>query len=427
MDTLIKINHTNQNLMETYQLTKVKNCFQDNSLTDVDRVCQRELMKLSGLIKNGASIAIGVGSRGICNLEIVVREVVDFVKSRGAHPFIIPAMGSHGGATAGGQEEVLSGYGITKKKMGSPIRSSMEAVEIPNKGGIHRIYMDKFAYESDGIILINRIKPHTDFHGKYESGLVKMAVIGIGKELGAEAIHYYGVHGLINLIPYTAEKVFGTGKILGGIGLIENAYDKTMMVQAIPGNEILKEELKLIDIARANMPKLPVDKIDALLIDWMGKDISGVGMDTNIIGRIKIPRQPEPESPKIKSIVVRDLTDESHGNVTGIGLADIITKKLFHKIDFEKTNKNIATSSFLERGKIPFIAENDREALELALRNCGHASPGKERIIRIKDTLHLDELYVSEAILREIKDNPQIEVTGESMPIFDNNNSLLPF
>jgi len=221
--------------------------------------------------------------------------------------------------------------------------------------------------------------------------------------------------------------IFETGKILAGIALIENAYDKTMLVQAIPGNKIMSEEIKLIDIARSNRPKLPTDNIDVLLIDRMGKNISGVGIDTNIIGRIKIYGQPEPEKPKIKSIAVYDLTDESHGNATGIGLADLITRKVFNKIDFEKTYKNISTSSFLERGKIPFIAENDLEAFELALRNCGNSLPGNERIIRIKDTLHLDELYVSDAILNEIKDNPQIETEGEKVNIFNSDRTLISF
>ncbi|MBT6006398.1 MAG: DUF2088 domain-containing protein, partial [Prolixibacteraceae bacterium] len=352
---------------------------------------------------------------------------VNFVKGQGAFPFIIPAMGSHGGATAKGQKEVLAGYGITENTMGAPVRSSMETVEITDGTGSNRIFMDKFTYESDGVILINKIKPHTDFHSTYESGLVKMAVIGLGKERGAEAIHNFGVWGLTNLIPQTAKVIFETGKILAGIALIENAYDKTMLVQAIPGNKIMSEEIKLIDIARSNRPKLPTDNIDVLLIDRMGKNISGVGIDTNIIGRIKIYGQPEPEKPKIKSIAVYDLTDESHGNATGIGLADLITRKVFNKIDFEKTYKNISTSSFLERGKIPFIAENDLEAFELALRNCGNSLPGNERIIRIKDTLHLDELYVSDAILNEIKDNPQIETEGEKVNIFNSDRTLISF
>ena len=200
-----------------------------------------------------------------------------------------------------------------------------------------------------------------------------------------------------------------------------------MMIGAIKGNEIMSKEPKLIDIARANRPALPVDKIDVLIIDRMGKNISGVGIDTNIIGRIKIYGQEEPASPEIKSIVVTDLTDESHGNATGIGLADVITRRIYDKIDFEITYKNISTSSFLERGKIPFVVENDYEALNLALRSCGNVLPEEGRIIRIKDTLHLDELYVSEAILNELKDNPQIEQVGKNINMFDEHQTLISF
>jgi hypothetical protein len=405
--------------MKDIRLTKIRNHFPETSLKDVGGAVRESLAGLSGIIKKGNSIAVAVGSRGIDNLEIVVREVLDFVKQQGGQPFIVPAMGSHGGATADGQAEVLAGYGITERSVGVPVRSSMEAVELPQGELNHRIYMDKNAYESDGVILINKIKPHTDFHATYESGLVKMSVIGLGKEAGAEAIHHFGVHGLTQLIPASAKQIFDTKKILAGVALIENAYDKTMMVNALRGQDILSEEPKLLDIARKNRPTFPVDNIDVLVIDRMGKNISGVGVDTNIIGRLKIYGQPEPPTPNIRSIVVADITDESHGNATGIGLADIIARRLFDKIDFQVTYKNIATSSFLERGKIPFIAENDVDALELALRNCGHSGPGEERIIRIKDTLHLDELYVSRAILDELSVNPQIEVIEKDIPVFD--------
>jgi hypothetical protein len=422
-----KADHIEIEKMLHLKLTKIKNNFTDNSIRDVKGAIQKELKGLSGLIKSGSSIAIAVGSRGIDNLVQTVREVVDFVQQQGGQPFIVPAMGSHGGATGEGQAEVLAGYGITEQSMGVPVRSSMDAIELPNGKLGHRIYMDKNAYESDGVILINKIKPHTDFHSTYESGLVKMAVIGLGKEYGAEAIHHYGVFGLTDLIPASAAQIFSTHKILAGVALIENSFDKTMMIKAIRANEIMREEPKLLDIARANRPSFPIDQIDVLLIDRMGKNISGVGIDTNIIGRIKIYGQDEPASPDIRSIVVSDITDESHGNATGVGLADIITTKVFDKIDFEVTNKNISTSGFLERGKIPFVAQHDEEALHLALRNCGNVAPGKERIIRIKDTLHMDELYVSEAILNELGNNPQIEQIKNNVPVFDAHQTLIPF
>jgi hypothetical protein len=413
--------------MKDYPLTKIKQHFPDNSLKEVVKVCQQELGKLSGIIPENDSVGIGVGSRGIDNMQTIVREAIDFIKGRGAHPFIIPAMGSHGGATSEGQREILASYGITEDTMGVPIKSSMEVVELSGGETPNPVYMGKQAFESDGLILINKIKPHTDFHATYESGLVKMAVIGLGKEHGAAAIHHYGVYGLTELLPRTADVILATGKILGGLALIENANDRTMMIRAIKGEDIKKQEPALLEIARSNRPEFPVDKIDILLIDQMGKNISGTGIDTNTIGRIKIYGQKEPEHPKIRSIVVGDLTEESHGNAIGVGLADVITRKLYDKINFETTYKNVSTSSFLERGKIPCIAANDYEAMQLALRNCGVLDPGNERIIRIKDTAHLNELYVSDAVLEEIKDKSGIELINGKTKSYNSEKSLILF
>jgi hypothetical protein len=303
----------------------------------------------------------------------------------------------------------------------------MEVVELPKENMPGPVYMAKHAFESDGVILVNKIKPHTDFHSTYESGLVKMAVIGLGKEHGAASIHDYGVYGLTDLMPKAARVVFKSGKILGGIALIENANDKTMMIQAVEGKDIMRQEPGLLEKARSNRPELPLDLIDVLMVDQMGKNLSGAGIDTNIIGRIKILGQKEPDRPNIRSIVISDLTEESHGNAIGVGLADVITRKLFEKIDFEATNKNVSTSSFLERGKIPIIADNDYEALKLALRNCGVVNQGMERIIRIRDTLHLNELHVSDLVLSELNGNALIEDTGEKYMLFNSNNFLNPF
>jgi hypothetical protein len=413
--------------MKEFKLTKIRRHYPDNSLKDIGKICREELLKFKGIVKENATIAIGVGSRGVDNIQLITKEVVDFVKSQKANPVIIPAMGSHGGATAEGQIEVLDSYGITKSNIGAPIRSSMDVVELSNRGIPNPVYMDKIAFNSDGIILINKIKPHTDFHSTFESGLTKMSVIGLGKELGAASIHHFGVYGLTDLIPEAARVVFGTNKILGGIALIENANDKTMLLQAIEGDKIMALEPDLLDISRANMPALPVDKLDVLLIDRMGKNLSGAGIDTNIIGRIRIFGQPEPENPDIRSIVVSDLTKESHGNAIGIGLADVITKNLYDKINFEVTYKNVATSSFLERGKIPLVAENDHAALLLALRNCGLVEEGAERIIRIKDTLHLNELYVSDALVEDMRDDPLIEVESVRSDVFNDQNFYNPF
>ena len=396
-------------------------------MADIKAEVSKELLKLRPFIKPDAHIAIAIGSRGIKNLVPVAKEVAKFIRENNADPFLVPAMGSHGGATADGQAGILASYGITEKTIGIPVRSSMEVVELAQGNSPIPVYMDKSVYQSDGVILINRIKPHTDYHGKYESGLVKMAVIGLGKEKQASAIHSYGVYGLSKLITSTAKQIFSTGKILGGIALVENAYDDTMLVNVLKADEFFEQEPVLLDVARKNMPAFPINDIDLLIIDQMGKDISGVGIDTNIIGRLKIGGQAEPEKPNIKAIIVLDLTDHSHGNAIGIGLSDVITKKLYDKIDFSATYSNAVTSSFLERAKIPMVASNDKEAFEIGLRSCGYLKKGEEKIIRIKDTLHLDEIYVSEPILNLINDSVGIESVKENVALFNGDNEFTPF
>ncbi len=413
--------------MNSYHLVKIKQHFRKNSLVNIKNEISKELFSLNSYIKPGTRIALAVGSRGIKNLALIVREVAQFIREKKAYPFIVPAMGSHGEATAHGQEEILAGYGITEKNIGVPVKSSMEVVELAQGESPVPVFMDKNAYESDGIILINRIKPHTDYTGKYESGLVKMAVIGLGKEKQASTVHSYGVYGLTDLIPLIAKQILSVGKILGGIALVENAYDDTMLVKALKTNKFFEQEPVLLDIARKNMPSLPVDDIDLLIIDQMGKDISGVGIDPNIIGRIRISGQKESDKTKIKAIIVTDLTDLSYGNALGIGLADVITRKLFDKIDFSATYSNAATSSFLERAKIPIVATNGKEAFELALRSCGYLKKGEERVIRIKDTLHLDEIYISQSIMDSIHSSEGIESIKENVNLFNKDNEFTPF
>jgi hypothetical protein len=412
--------------MKNLNLTKIKQHFRNNSLADIKGELAKELLKLRPFIKPGANIALAVGSRGIRNLALIVKEVAAFVKANNACPFIIPAMGSHGDSTAEGQAEILAGYGISEKTIGVPVRSSMEVVELPRGDSPIPVFMDRNAYDSDGIILINRIKPHTDYHGKFESGLIKMSVIGLGKEKQASAVHGYGIYGLSDLIPLIAKQNFCLGKILGGVALIENAYDETMLVEALNTNEIFEKEPVLLDIARENMPSFPVNNIDVLIIDQMGKDISGAGIDTNIIGRIKITGQTEPDKPRIKSIVLLDLTDNSYGNAVGIGLSDVITRRLFDKINYSSTYKNIVTSGFLERAKIPFVAGNDKEAFEIALRSCGFLKKGEEKIIRIKDTLHLDEMYISKSVLDIVNGSAEIDIQ-ENVDMFNGINEFNPF
>ena len=413
--------------MRRYQLHKIRQRFDASRLDDPRKALQAQLRALDESIRPHARIAIAAGSRGIDNLATIVREVSDYVKSRGAEPFVVPAMGSHGGATAAGQAEILNLYGISEATVGAPVRASMETVELPRGDLRFAIFMDRHAYESDGVILINRIKPHTDFHGRYESGLMKMALIGLGKLEGAQAVHDFGVYGLRELIGPGATRVLSTGKIIAGIGLVENALHQTLHVEVIPAHAIAREEPRLLALAKRNMPRLPVDTLDVLIIDRMGKDISGVGIDPNITGRIGVNGQHDDHARRVGAMMVGDLTDATHGNAIGVGLADVITRRLFDRIDYDATYANVITSSFLERGKIPVVADTDRRAFEIALRTCGHVPEGRERIVRILDTLQLEAVYVSEAIRSELSGREGIEVLGPGAELFDDTGRLTPF
>lgn len=411
----------------TLQMTKIRHHFPRPRIEDVTAATTAALAPVMDRIRPGESIALTVGSRGIANIATIVKVTVEVVKACGAAPFVIPAMGSHGGGTAEGQVEVLASYGVTEHAVGCPIRSSMETVDLTPPDARNRVYMDRHAYGADGVILLNRVKLHTDFHGPYESGLVKMSVIGLGKHRQALEIHSYGVYGLRHLIPWTAEQILGTGKIRFGIAIIENAYDETMQVHALPAERILEDEPGLLHVARTHMPSLPVDDIDILMLDRMGKDISGAGLDPNIIGRNMIRGEPEPDRPRIKMITIHDLTDASHGNAVGMGLGDVITRRLYDKIDLQATNENIVTSSFLLRGKIPVIAPDDATAFAYASRGCGRIATDDLRVVRVRDTLRLGEAYVSDAVLHELKHRTDIEVVSGPVPAFDEAGALWPF
>jgi len=334
-----------------------------------------------------------VGSRGIANLPAIVNEVVVWVREHAAEPFIVPAMGSHAGATSDGQRKLLEDFGIASEL----IESSMEVVELEPG-----TFMDKAAFESDGVIVINRVKPHTSFHGRYESGLMKMIAIGLGKHAGAVAIHRLGIPGLRDEMPEVARQVLATGRILFGVALVENPREETLAVKAIAASRIPEEEPALLELARANMPRLPVDDLDVLVVDEIGKEISGTGMDTNVIGRLRIVGEDEPPSPRIKRIVVRDVRGDS---AYGIGLADVTTWQLVAKANWEITRTNVETSGFTLRGVLPRIAETDAEAVEWALR----AGP---RVARIKNTQRLEMLIVSDSVCKEIEGRDTIEVLG---------------
>ena len=343
----------------------------------------------------GRRIAVGLGSRGVANYALVARRIVDWLRRHGAQPFIVPAMGSHGGATPEGQREVLAGWGITSESMGASVEATMEAVELGTIGDPPvSVFMDRNAYEADAVLVVNRVKPHTDFHGPVESGLIKMAVIGLGKRRGAEAIHFHGVYGLAHLIRPAFDVVRASGKLLGGVALVEDGREQTAAVRAARAADIPACEARCLAQARRNMASLPLDEIDVLVLDEIGKEISGTGMDTNVVGRIGIAGVAEPAAPRVRRIVVLGLTEASHGNALGIGLADVTTRRFAQQVDHEVTNANVITSTFLERGRMPLVAADDAEALRWALHTCG-AAAGDAAVVRVRNTLALETLLLS--------------------------------
>lgn len=377
-------------------------------------------------LPQGASVAVGVGSRGLDNLVPTVQAVIATLKAAGYQPFIIPAMGSHGGATAEGQIEVLEGYGITPESTGAEIRATMEVTQIGTLDGDDAgdyagqpIFCDKNALQADAILLINRIKPHTDFTGEIESGIAKMSVIGLGKRHGAESVHRYGALGLRNLMPRIARWLSRRLPILGGIALIENELGRTAEVHPLLPEQIGADgEKALLKRARSIMPRLPFPEIDLLVIDEMGKNISGAGMDTHVIGRGFMPSLVEQEwgGPNIRLIAVLDLTPESHGNATALGLADITTRNLVEKADFRATYINLRTSGEggILRGRLPIILPTGEDCVRTAIATCGRPTYKDVRIVRIRNTASTRVLEVSEALVQEARSNPNLTVSEAS-------------
>lgn len=400
------------------RMYKIRQRFASQRLADAGRATAEALAGCGVSLQPGQRVAIAVGSRGIADLNLITRAVVDWTRAQGAEPFLVPAMGSHGGATAEGQKQVLEGYGLTPQGVGAPIRSSLEVVELPRGDLPIPVYFDQCASEADAVLVINRVKPHTSFHGRFESGLMKMIAIGLGKHAQATAIHQHGLAGLRELMPRIAMQILARTPIVLGIAVVENALDEPMLIEAIPAARIAEVEPGLLELARRNMPCLPTDRLDLLIVDRMGKDISGLGMDPNIIGRLKIRGQSEPDRPDIRLILARELSAGSHGNAIGVGLADIITRRLFEQIDLRATYENVLTSTFNERGKLPLIADDDRQAVEFALRLLAAPQPELLRVARIRDTLHLQEVCVSQAVLDELKAAGDAHICGPVEPLF---------
>ncbi|USG67430.1 nickel-dependent lactate racemase [Brevibacillus ruminantium] len=399
------------------KMIKIRQNFTGPAISDIDAAVSEQLARvgLAEKIKPGMKIAITAGSRGIANIHLIIRATVRELKKMGAEPYIVPTMGSHGGATAAGQVEVLESLGVTEAFCEAPVRSSMDVEQIGQTEEGMPVYVDKHALAADGIILMGRVKVHTDFKSPIgiESGLMKMAAIGLGKHKQALLIHSYGVAGIRDIMPKVARVMLANTKILCGVAIVENAFEQTAIIEAIPTAEIEARERELLAESAALMPKLPVEDIDILFVDEVGKNYSGTGMDTNIIGRLRIQGTPEPASPRIKYIIASDLSEASHGNGLGIGLADLTTQRFFDKLDKKAMNENVITSTFLARASIPIVLENDKAAFAAALRANWGVDTEKARIMRIPNTLHLEYLYVSEALLPEVAALPYVEVVGE--------------
>ncbi|MFZ5816430.1 MAG: hypothetical protein ACOY93_14205 [Bacillota bacterium] len=369
-------------------------------ITDVAAAVAEAFGAVEGAIRPGDRVCLAAGSRGIDRIDEVVRAAVAEVRRRGGEPFIIPAMGSHGGATAEGQREVLASLGITAERMGCEIRSSMETVQIGVIEGDLPVFVDRIAYEqADLIIPINRVKPHTDFHGPVESGLLKMIAIGLGKQRGADTFHARGFAQFHRLIPAVGRFTLGRVRIPFGLALVENGYARLLRIEAVEAERIWEREQELCTLARAAMARLPLQAIDVLVLDYIGKDISGLGMDSNVVGRYYTG--PTGTGPAIQRIVVRDLTATTEGNAVGLGMADVVLEQAVAKMDREKTYMNCITAKTPEGARVALTVRTDREALAVALACCLQVEPERARIVRMRDTKHLDRFYVSEPLLEE--------------------------
>ncbi|WP_394346463.1 DUF362 domain-containing protein [Haloarcula amylovorans] len=390
--------------------------YDTNTISDVADAGRNAIDELPAIdsLQQGASIAITAGSRGIHDFPEMLIGAINALQERGYEPFVFPSMGSHGGATAEGQRAVLADLGITPEVLGCSIRASMETVEV---GADSRVYADQLAADADAILLANRVKPHTDFNDRIESGLCKMAVIGMGKHTGAEMMHNAALTGdMGSEIQTRAATLFKELPIIGGIALIENARDRATHIEGVPTDRILKREPELLEQAYEELPTLPVDDLDLLIVDEMGKEISGTGMDTNVLGRTYFHGEGEPERPSYTRIYVRSLTPSSHGNGLGIGLADMVHQNVVSELDLGDTYVNIATSGETKRAKIPLIVPDDASALLLAPSTTGTPNPSKLRIARIPNTMEPGRLLVSEPVVPELRERPDVSV-GELQPL----------
>jgi|SRR5581483_6097344 hypothetical protein len=398
--------------LELPRVARIRQRFARERIDDVGRAVREAIDALGDRprLQPGARIAITAGSRGIAQIPAILAAIVASLRARGAEPFIVPAMGSHGGATADGQREVLAGYGITPEATGAPIQASMEVVEVGRTPRGVPVYLDRLAYEADGIVVCGRVKAHTAFKAPIESGLCKMLAVGLGKQQGAETMH---AAGLAQTIPQAAQVALETGKVAFGVAIVENAADEPYRIVAVPPERFHETDRELLRLSNSLLPRIPFDYLDVLIVDWIGKNLSGSGMDPNVIGMWR--RLGGERIPDYRRIVVRDLTPESHGNAIGIGWADFTTRRLVDAIDYHAMYTNCLTANAPDVARVPMTMATDREAIEAAIKTATPAGP--VRLARIHSTLRLEELYVSEALLPEVEANPALELLEPPAPM----------
>lgn len=408
------------------RMVRIRQKFDAAAVEDIPAEVSRQLSRpeIESRIKPGMRIALAVGSRGIYKIDVIVKSLLDFFKAKGAEPFIVPAMGSHGGATAEGQAAVLANYGVTEEQMGVPVKSSMEVTAVGKTADGTVVSIDKNAFEADGIFIVNRIKPHVGFSGKYESGLMKMLTIGLGKQKGAEECHRQGFPRMGYNVEQFGRCIIENTKLIAGLAIIENAYDRTKELYALLPQEIIEQEPELKNKAKSCIPTVIPDKLDVLIVDRMGKNFGGDGMDGFATKRFIAPGMPkDPAAPSV--ILPLDLTEESHGNAMGIGAADVTTRRLFDKIDLEATYPNALTASIASAVTIPVVMDNDLHAIKAAIKFAYTADRQALRIVRIPNTLHIEYIEVSEALIPELRQRSDIEILSEPYEFDFNENGDL--
>ena len=410
------------------RMALVRQIFERDGIEDPAGLLKEKLSdeRIRDRVRPGMRVALTGSSRQIRNMPLILRTLAEWVRSRGGDPFIIPAMGSHGGATDEGQKAILEGFGITEEYCGCPILSSMETVRVGELPNGDEVRVDKYAHEADAVIVVGRIKAHTAFRGPYESGLVKMMAIGMGKREGADSLHREGFGKMGERLPQYAKVVFDHCNVIFGVAPIENEFDDTCRLEVIPAEEIFEKEPALLEYAKSRLPRILLPETDVLMVHEIGKNFSGSGMDPNVTGTFGTPFASG--GIRKQRTVVFDLSEQTHGSFVGLGMADVTTERAFEKLDTNATYFNMITSTVLQVGKIPMIMEDDRLALQVALRTLTQVDRDHIRMVYLKNTLSLETIMVSEALLDEVSARDDMEILEEPRDLrFDENGTLLDF